>query len=87
MKTVGIFEAKTKLSEICETVAGSGEACVVTKRGRPLVRIEPIREEPSSIMARRAAYMAEYGHAEPDDEVDFEVPERSREVRSFEVGD
>ena len=87
MKAIGIFEAKTKLSEICETVAVSGEAYMVTKRGRPLVRIEPVHEQPLSVVERRAAYMAKYGDAEPDDPVDFDVPERSREIRDFEVGD
>ena len=33
MKTVGIFEAKTKLSEICDEVARSGVGVVVTRRG------------------------------------------------------
>ena len=32
-KTVGMFEAKTKFSEICARVAETGEEYVVTKRG------------------------------------------------------
>lgn len=42
MKTFGIFEIKTKLSSICEEVARTGESVLVTKRGKPFVRIEPI---------------------------------------------
>lgn len=45
MKAIGLFEAKTKFSEICARVAAQGEAVVVTRRGAPLVRIEPIRSK------------------------------------------
>jgi prevent-host-death family protein len=44
-KTVGIFEAKTKFSEICARVAETGAEYVVTKRGRELVRIVPASEK------------------------------------------
>ena len=87
MKRIGIFEAKTKLSEVCEAVAASGEPLTVTKRGKPLVRIEPCREESLTIVDRRAAYLAKYRGREGDDPVDFEVPERSRETRHFDVGE
>ena len=42
MMTIGLFEAKTKLSELCEQVAKRREPVIVTRRGRPLVRIEPV---------------------------------------------
>jgi prevent-host-death family protein len=42
MTTIGLFEARTKLSELCEQVARRRQAVVITRRGRPLVRIEPI---------------------------------------------
>jgi len=48
MKSVGLFEAKTKLSEICNWVADRRRAIVVTRRGKPLVRIEPIPQEQES---------------------------------------
>ncbi len=57
MKSVGLFEAKTKLSEICSQVAAGGGPVVVTRRGKPLVRIEPIpasRAKPASVWDRRA---------------------------------
>lgn len=41
MTTIGLFEAKTRFSEICRRVAGSGEEILVTLRGRPLVRLLP----------------------------------------------
>ncbi len=87
MKTVGLFEAKTKLSEICNQVAESGQAVLVPWRGKPLVRIDPVREDPLTIRERRAEYMKRHGSEEVDDEVDFEVPERSPEVRGFELGE
>jgi antitoxin (DNA-binding transcriptional repressor) of toxin-antitoxin stability system len=45
MKTVGIFEAKTRFPALCESVAASRTPVLVSKRGRPLVMIEPVREE------------------------------------------
>ena len=41
MKTLGIFEAKTKFTSICEEVARTGLSTLVQKRGRPLVVISP----------------------------------------------
>lgn len=43
MKTVGLFEAKTKLSEICDRVATAGELYTVTRRGRPVAVIMPVK--------------------------------------------
>jgi prevent-host-death family protein len=42
MTMIGLFEAKTKFSELCEQVAKRREPVVITRRGRPLVRIEPV---------------------------------------------
>lgn len=42
--TIGVFDAKTRLSEIVDQVARTGEAVVITRRGRPLVRLVPIDE-------------------------------------------
>ena len=50
MKTVGIFEAKTKFTSICEQVVRTGQAVVVSKRGRPIVLVAPI---PSSLQSKR----------------------------------
>jgi prevent-host-death family protein len=40
-KTIGIFEAKTRFSELCEQVAKTGKEIVVTRRGKNVVRILP----------------------------------------------
>ena len=46
MKVVGIFDAKTRFSEICAEVSATREPVLVTKRGKPLVRITPVAEDP-----------------------------------------
>ena len=45
MKTIGIFEAKTRFPAICEAVASTRTPVVVSRRGKPLVMIEPLAEE------------------------------------------
>jgi len=85
MKTVGMFEAKTKLSELCEQVAETREPVVVTRRGTPYVRIDPIDKAPATIQERRMAYTVRYGKAEARDKKDFEPAPRSREVSDFDV--
>ena len=44
MKAIGIFEVKTKISEICETVKETHEPVIITKRGVPMVKITTIEE-------------------------------------------
>lgn len=41
MTTVGMHEAKTKLSKLVEQ-ALAGEEVVITRRGEPVVRLEPV---------------------------------------------
>lgn len=43
--TIGIFEAKTKLSEICSEVEERGAQYVITRRGRAVAKIVPIEQE------------------------------------------
>jgi antitoxin (DNA-binding transcriptional repressor) of toxin-antitoxin stability system len=80
VKTLELFAAKTKLSEICQQVATSGEPCIFTRRGEPLVRLEPARashakRERESIWVKRARHLKKHGLLEPD-EPDFELPLR-----------
>ncbi len=86
MKQIGLFDAKTRLSEICDTVSRSGEAVVVTRRGKPLVRIEPVETSPLTVRERRTAYVTRH-RDEGTDEVDFELPPRSSETMEFRLGD
>ncbi len=85
MEQIGLFDAKTRLSEICDTVARSGQPVPVTRRGKPLVRIEPVRIDASTISERRAAYITQYGAQEQADEVDFEAPPRSQTTVDFRL--
>ena len=83
--TIGLFEAKTRLSEICERVASEHVGVTITRRGAPLVRIEPIQEPALTIRERRAAYMTGPGAAESADEIDFQPAARSREQVTYRI--
>ena len=76
MKKIGIFEAKTKLSEICEEVARSGHSVLVTRRGKPLVRIDPVVPDSFSVWEDRDDYIAREGRMKDE----FDLPARSREL-------
>ncbi len=79
--TIGLFEAKTKLSELCEQVARRREAVIITRRGRPLVRIEPIgpgKGVSSSVWDSRDAWEKKHGPLRED----FEPPARERQTWS-----
>ncbi len=52
---------------------------MVTRRGKPLVRILPLEERALSIVERRNRYLAAFGSEEVQDLDDFELPPRSRE--------
>ena len=45
MKTILVSEFKAKCIAILKDVERSGEPVVVTLRGRPLARVEPVRGE------------------------------------------
>jgi len=80
MMTIGLFEAKTKLSELCEQVAKRREAVVITRRGRPLVRIEPVgpgKGMSSSVWDARRAWEKKHGLLREE----FEIPKRARQSR------
>ena len=86
MRTIGIFEAKTKLSDICDEVARTGMPVMVTRRGTALVRIDPIQKEPRlTVKERRAQYLVKHGATEEVDPVEFEPAARSREESGFRI--
>jgi prevent-host-death family protein len=79
MITIGLFEAKTRLSELCEQVSKRREAVVITRRGRPLVRIEPLSRGKgmgSSVWDSRDAWEKKHGSPEED----LELPARARQT-------
>lgn len=79
MTTIGLFEAKTKLSELCEQVAKRREPIVITRRGRPLVRIEPVgpgRGLRSSVWHARQDWEKKHGRLREA----FDLPKRARQT-------
>jgi prevent-host-death family protein len=54
--TVGSFEAKTKLAELLDRVE-AGETLVITRRGRPVAQLVPVR--PADERERRRAMVEE----------------------------
>jgi prevent-host-death family protein len=63
MKTVNIHEAKTHLSRLVDEAA-KGEAFVIAKAGKPMVRVVPLEEEPKK--KPRAGFLKGYAQI-PDD--------------------
>lgn len=45
MKTVNMLEAKTNLSRLVSSAA-AGEIVVIANRGKPVVQLVPVREDP-----------------------------------------
>jgi antitoxin (DNA-binding transcriptional repressor) of toxin-antitoxin stability system len=48
MKMIGVFDAKTHLSELID----AGEAVTITKHGVPVATLNPIRQDPAVVVAR-----------------------------------
>ena len=82
MKSIGIFEAKTKLSEICEEVSATGRPVLITRRGKPMVTIATVQSR-ESVWEARASYVAE----KPPMKADYRIPARSKDGPDFKVGD
>jgi len=74
MESVALYDAKNRLSELCNKVTESGEPCIISRRGKPIVKLVPIEdsEESQSVWDTVEEAQAKYG---PLDE-EFEMPER-----------
>lgn len=46
---IGVFEAKTRLSELVEQIARGGESVLITKRGKPAARLVPVDASGSTV--------------------------------------
>ena len=57
MSTVGLFEAKTHLSELIAR-AERGEEVVITRHNKPVARIVPVTQAAPDASARRGALEA-----------------------------
>lgn len=73
MKNIGLFEAKTRLSEICDKVMKEGQAVLITRRGKPLVRIDPVEERKTGIWDLARKFKKAHGPIKDD----FKLPLRS----------
>lgn len=54
MHTVGVFEAKNRLTALLDEVEGGGEV-LITRRGRPVARLVPVDVGFDRAKAKRAA--------------------------------
>ena len=73
MRSVGIFEAKTKLAELCDEVAHRHETIIITRRGKPVARLVPLEADArADTWTLVRDYHERYGRPE----VDFEPPAR-----------
>lgn len=68
MKTLGLFETKNRLSEICELVATTSEPVVITRHRKPLVQIVPVPSpnQKSSVWDTVEESIAKYGPIEEE---------------------
>lgn len=75
MKTVGLFDAKTRFSELCREVSETGEPILIERRGVPIAELSPPRFA-SSVAANPYATLGiadalaayEEAHGLPDDD-------------------
>lgn len=75
MRTVGIFEAKTRFTALCEEVIRSGEPTLVSKRGRPLVMVTPVPEETGPAREDILAAWTRWEETRADDLDEADFPE------------
>lgn len=62
MKRVGMFDAKTRFSEIV-AAAARGETTVVTKKGKPVAEIGPIRSDERAEVRRTIERLRRHGRS------------------------
>jgi prevent-host-death family protein len=65
VKTIGVFDAKNHLSELIE----SGEAVTITKHGKPVATLTPIRQQAADVVARIRALRSTSGLTLTDAEI------------------
>ncbi|MDO8731342.1 MAG: type II toxin-antitoxin system prevent-host-death family antitoxin [Actinomycetota bacterium] len=75
--TVGVFEAKTKLSELLDKVA-AGEEVIITKRGVPVAYLSNIEDRRARTVAALAALREMRQHIKPGPESIKDLIEEGR---------
>lgn len=85
MKSVALYDAKNRLSELCNQVTETGEPCVISRRGKPIVKLVPFddAEADDSIWGSVEEAQAKYGPLDAD----IGLPERSSEIRPSPLED
>jgi len=71
MQTVNIHEAKTQLSRLVDEAA-KGNAFIIAKAGKPMVKVLPISEEELEGSEKRLGFMS--GEISVPDEFDSLLP-------------
>lgn len=69
MATVNVYEAKTHLSQLLDR-AEAGEEIVISRHGKPIVRLVPVRTEPRRPGLARGRVTDAFFEPLPDDELD-----------------
>ncbi|MFT5837088.1 MAG: prevent-host-death family protein [Candidatus Azotimanducaceae bacterium] len=84
MESIALYDAKNRLSELCNKVTETGEPCVISRRGKPIVKLVPIddAEEHGSVWSTVEEAQAKYGTLDAD----FDLPDRSEAVRPSPLG-
>ena len=62
METVGLFEAKTHLSELIAR-AERGEEVIITRHNKPVAKLVPIGEVSAEVVERRRRIAAHFRRA------------------------
>lgn len=75
MKTVGIFEAKTHFTALCDEVLRTGQPTMVSKRGKPLVLVTPVLTERNSERQGILSSWLEWENDHPRDEGEPDFPD------------
>jgi prevent-host-death family protein len=65
MKTLGVFDAKNRLSELID----SGEAVTITKHGKPVAVLTPVRAAAQAVADRIRAMAETSGFTLSNDEI------------------
>lgn len=80
--TVGVFEAKTKLSELLDKVA-AGQEVIITKRGVPVAYLSGIEDRRARTRAALAALRELSKQVEPGPESVVDLIEEGRSQRRW----
>ncbi|MEM1223622.1 MAG: type II toxin-antitoxin system Phd/YefM family antitoxin [Verrucomicrobiota bacterium] len=74
MEMIALYDAKNRLSEICNQVLETGEPCLISRRGKAVVKLVPVYEtgKADSVWDTVEESRARYGGLEEE----FELPQR-----------